>query len=117
MTVIVSLLHKHESQHGPVVDEFVSWCDKSFLQLNISKTKIMAIDFRRNQSCSPPPTYINGNCIEMVDQYKYLGTMIDKKLKFDVLFARRGNNDCTSFGSLTPSMSIRLCCLYFINLL
>ena len=33
-TVIVSLLHKHESQHGPVVDEFVSWCDKSFLQLN-----------------------------------------------------------------------------------
>ena len=68
-----------------------------FFSLTNIKENNMAIDFRRNQSCSPPPTYINGNCIEMVDQYKYLGTMIDKKLKFDVLFARRGNNDCTSF--------------------
>ena len=39
-TIILGLLHRHESQHGPVVDEFVSWCDKSFLQLNILKQKI-----------------------------------------------------------------------------
>jgi hypothetical protein len=52
--------------------------------LFFSLTKNMAIDLRRNQSCSPPPTNINRNCIEMVDQYKYLGTMIDNKLKFDV---------------------------------
>ena len=76
MTVIVSLLHKHESQHGPVVDEFVSWCDRSFLQLNTSKTKDMASDFRRKQPGSPPPTYIKGRSIEAVDQYKYLGTVI-----------------------------------------
>ena len=55
-----------------------------FFSLTNIKENNMAIDFRRNQSCSPPPTYINGNCIEMVDQHKYLGTMIDNKLKFDV---------------------------------
>ncbi|KAK0146536.1 hypothetical protein N1851_014143 [Merluccius polli] len=83
-TVIVSLLQKHGSQHGPVVDEFVSWCDRSFLQLNSSKTKDMVIDFRRKQSGSTPPTYIKGSSIEVVDHYKYLGTVIDNKLKFDI---------------------------------
>ena len=83
-TVIVSLLQKHESQHGPVVDEFVSWCDRSFLQLNISKTKDMVVDFRRKQPGSPPPTYIKGSSIEVVDHYKYLGTVIDNNLKFDI---------------------------------
>ena len=73
-----------ESQHGPVVDEFVNWCDRSFLLLNTSKTKDMVIDFRRKQPGSPPPTYIKGSSIEVVDHYKYLGTVIDNKLKFDI---------------------------------
>lgn len=33
-TLIVGLLHKDELEHGPVVDEFVKWCDVAFLQLN-----------------------------------------------------------------------------------
>ena len=48
-TVIISLLHKDESEHGPVVDEFVKWCDDAFPQLNTTKTKDKFIDFRRNQ--------------------------------------------------------------------
>ena len=31
-TVIIHLLHHDESQLGPVVDEFVRWCDEAFLQ-------------------------------------------------------------------------------------
>ncbi len=45
-TVIVSLLHNNESGHGPVIEEFVTWCDESYLELNLIKTKDMIIDFR-----------------------------------------------------------------------
>ncbi len=38
-TVIVSLLENNEMCHGPVVDDFVKWCDDACLQLNVSKTK------------------------------------------------------------------------------
>lgn len=65
-TVIASLHRKEKYQHGPVVDEFVSWCEESFLQLNTSKTKDMVIDFRRNPPCSPPLTHITGSCIKIV---------------------------------------------------
>ncbi|KAK0152128.1 hypothetical protein N1851_006493 [Merluccius polli] len=38
-SVIVSLLQGNETGHGPVVQDFVDWCEWSFLQMNISKTK------------------------------------------------------------------------------
>lgn len=60
-TVVVSLHCKEKYQHGPVVDEFVSWCEESLLQLNKSKTKDMVIDFRSNPPCSPPLTHITGS--------------------------------------------------------
>ena len=44
----------------------------------------MIIDLRRTQTCSTLPTYIKGSQIEFTDQYKYLGTVIDNQLKFDV---------------------------------
>ena len=43
-SVIVSLLQENESSHGPVLDDFLRWCEESYLQLNISKTKDMVID-------------------------------------------------------------------------
>ena len=46
-SVIVILLHDDEYAHGPVVNEFVDWCDNAFLQLNVQKTMDMCIDFRR----------------------------------------------------------------------
>ena len=78
---VISFLHKNKSEHGSVVEEFVQWCDKSFLLLNPSKTKDMVIDLRRTQTCSTLPTNIKRSQIEFTDQYKYLGTVIDNKLK------------------------------------
>lgn len=40
-SVIVSLLQGQEQGHGPVVDDFVSWCDQSFLHLNVAKMLIL----------------------------------------------------------------------------
>ena len=81
-TVIVSLLHNNESSHGPVLQDFISWCDLSFLVLNTSKTKDMTIDFRA-QTPNCDPTVIKGQSVECVESYKYLGTVIDSKLSFN----------------------------------
>lgn len=45
-SVVVSLLRDGESSHGPVINDFVKWCKDSYLQLNMSKTKDMIIDFQ-----------------------------------------------------------------------
>ena len=81
-SVIVSLLNNEEVEHGQVTEDFLSRCKDTFLELNISKTKELLIDFRRG----PHPTQntvINGQPVEIVPSYKYLGTIIDSKLKFD----------------------------------
>lgn len=80
-SVIVSLLKDNETGHGPIVQEFVDWCEQSFLQLNISKTKNMYVDFRKHSSVKETIS-IKGQTVECVDNYKYLGTVIDSKLTF-----------------------------------
>ena len=82
-TVIVSLLKNNERSHGPVVDDFLDWCNKSFLEMNISKTKDMIIHFRRNRDSNHEATVLNGQIVEYVNTYKYLGTIIDNKLNFE----------------------------------
>ncbi len=49
-TVIFSLLTGDENSHGPVVNDFMTWCDSAFLQVNIKKTKDIAIDIRSSPS-------------------------------------------------------------------
>ena len=80
---IVSLLNGKESEHGPVLNDFIAWCDSAHLHLNVSKTKDMVIDYRRK---SPPTqvTAINGQPVEVVGSYKYLGSIIDDRLNFNL---------------------------------
>ena len=82
-TVIVSLLRDAESSHGPVLDYFLKWCKNSFLSLNVTKTKDMCIDFRRHVPATGS-TVIDGQEVESVLRYKYLGSIIDNKLAFGV---------------------------------
>ena len=42
----------------------------------------MLIDFRQSPPV-PTPTLINGTAVEIVSQYKYLGTIIDNRLTFN----------------------------------
>ena len=62
-------------------ENFVNWCDKNYLYLNVSEMKEMCIDFRKNQRC-PKPVYIKGEAVERVDTYKYLGVVFDSKLNW-----------------------------------
>ena len=64
-TVIVSLLNKKDTSHGPIIDHFAIWCQDASLELNASKTKDMCVDFRRNV-INHVKICINGQEIEVV---------------------------------------------------
>ncbi|KAK7882814.1 hypothetical protein WMY93_028988 [Mugilogobius chulae] len=66
-TALISLLHGDEQEHGPVLSEFISWCDDSHLLLNTAKTKEMIIDFRRDSTHCP--TLIKGEVIHTVNEH------------------------------------------------
>jgi len=61
------------------VDQMVVWCRDNYLLLNIGKTKEIIVDFRRNPA-PHAPLLINDEEVEIVQQYKYLGTILDNKL-------------------------------------
>ena len=67
------------------VKHFTKWCSDNFLQVNVTKTKELVIDFRRSGG-EVPPTLGNKEPIERVRTYKYLRVEIDQ-LKF---------NDCAT---------------------
>ena len=50
--------------------------------MNVQKTKEIIIDFRRGD-VNHIPLYIHEQAIEHVHEYKYLGTLIDDKLRFN----------------------------------
>ena len=52
------------------------------LHLNVQKTKEIIIDFRRGD-VNHTPLFIHEQAIEHVHEYKYLGTLIDDKLRFN----------------------------------
>lgn len=81
-TALLSLLQGAQSGHGSALSQFVNWCDDNFLDLNVTKTKELIIDFRKNQS-TPEASIIHGENVEIVETYKYLGTMFDSNLRFD----------------------------------
>ena len=56
-------------------------CDKNYLYLNVSKTKEIGIDSRKNQRY-PKPVYVKGETVERVDTYQYLGVVFDSKLNW-----------------------------------
>lgn len=65
------------TDHGCAFNNFVKWCNDNFLDLNIGKTKEVIIDFRKSGA------EVNDKDIEIVEYYKYLGTVFDLQLKFE----------------------------------
>ena len=80
-TVIVDTTNSNNRIVG-VMERFAEWCENNFLDLNPSKTKELLVDFRLDPPTPPPALEINGQEIERVEEYKYLGTTIDHKLTF-----------------------------------
>lgn len=82
-TALLSLFQGPHSSHGLALTSFVKWCDDNFLDLNVAKTKELIIDFRKAKA-EPIASVIHGGDVEIVDSYKYLGTIFDSELKFHI---------------------------------
>ena len=61
----------------------MDWCDSSCLELK-TKTKDMVVTFSNKQRAlsTSVTTTIHGEPVELVEEYKYLGTIFDSLLKF-----------------------------------
>ena len=70
------------SKYETEVRRFVSWCKDNFLELNVGKTEEVIFDFRTSGT-TPDPLVIDGQTVRRVEAYKYLGTIIDAKLRFN----------------------------------
>ena len=58
------------------------WCSNSYLELNVKKTKELVFDEKKNFDPFEPISISNEN-VEVVESFKYLGTILDTKLSFD----------------------------------
>jgi hypothetical protein len=82
-----------ETAYRTAVRNMVRWCEENFLLLNVSKTKELIIDLRRGPN-PHIPLLINNEQVEVVTQYKYLGTILDNKLDWTentTLLVKKGN--------------------------
>ncbi|PIK55917.1 hypothetical protein BSL78_07187 [Apostichopus japonicus] len=83
-TVLTGLLYNNDSSaFVSEVQKFVAWCKSNSLMLNINKTKELVFDFRKGNIVHDH-VIIDGNVVERVESYKYLGTYIDNKLNWNV---------------------------------
>lgn len=83
-TAIVGCIRNgQEEEYRRLIQDFVVWCRANHLHLNTSKTKEMVVDFRRSQPQLQPVT-IEGDIVEVVETYKYLGLHLDHRLDWSV---------------------------------
>jgi hypothetical protein len=81
-SALLSLFQGPENDHGLALTDFVNWCDDNFLDMNVTKTKEIVFDFRREKD-DVLPSVIHGEAVEIVETYKYLGTVFDSQLKWE----------------------------------
>ncbi|XP_042077993.1 uncharacterized protein si:ch1073-456m8.1 isoform X1 [Haplochromis burtoni] len=83
-TTVVGLISKgDESTYRDEVEQLTSWCKANNLLLNTSKTKELIIDFRRKKA-EIQPLFINGDCVERVASFRFLGVNIEENLSWSV---------------------------------
>ena len=71
----------NEEGYRAEIDRFVSWCDNHHLELNISKTRELVIDFRKVKE-PIEPLRLKNQIVDQVPHYKYLGVTIDERLQW-----------------------------------
>ena len=72
----------NETTYRDQVDRLVGWCDENNLELNVDKTKEIIVDFRKSK-VDHVPLNILGKEVEIVDTFKFLGSLISNDLKWE----------------------------------
>lgn len=76
------------SQMQKCIDDIENWCNENNIDINVDKTKAMyffkANDYRSRQEIesSLEMLKVNGNNVEFVNTFKYLGVWLDSSLDF-----------------------------------
>ncbi|KAF7644699.1 hypothetical protein LDENG_00217230 [Lucifuga dentata] len=78
-TVAGLICNGDETAYRDEVCRLTDWCFTNNLALNISKTREMIINFRK-QNVEPAPLHISGVSVERVSSFKFLGTYISQDL-------------------------------------
>ncbi len=84
-TTIVGLISNNdEATYREEVQTLVAWCSDNHLNLNTRKTKEIIIDFRKSKSTPHSGLSINGEEVERVTDFKFLGLHISEDLGWTV---------------------------------
>ncbi|KAL2085072.1 hypothetical protein ACEWY4_018392 [Coilia grayii] len=84
-TVVMGLIsNNNEQAYLDQVEEVAQWCQSNSLTLNVSKTKEMVVDYRRQRVSSYTQLMISGQPVERVPSFKYLGVHITEDLTWTV---------------------------------
>ncbi|XP_035520671.1 A-kinase anchor protein 13-like [Morone saxatilis] len=79
-TTVVGLISGgDETAYREEVQRLAAWCSANNLLLNASKTKEMVMDWRRKRA-DPAPLQIEGDCVERVSSFKFLGVHVADNL-------------------------------------
>ncbi len=78
-TVIGLITNNDETAYREEVITLTKWCQENHLSLNIDKTKVLVVDYRR-QSREHTPITIDKIPVERVNSFKFLGVHITEDL-------------------------------------
>ena len=93
------LFSEDESSLQDMLNYVTSWCKKWRLVVNTKKTKIM--HFRNvNTQQSTYEFKINEETLEYVDNYKYLGVIMNENMKYDSAIKRITDSAGRALGSI-----------------
>jgi len=82
-----------------MIDRFKEYCDEWCLSINAQKTKAMEFRGQRRETCGPE-FRVNGEVIERVDSFKYLGLLFQKNGKWKGHMDQRRLNMALANNSL-----------------
>ena len=74
-TVVGWISNNAETEYRNEIENLVNWCGNNNLSCNVNKTKEIVIDFRKCKR-EHAPVYINGDEVERVESFRFLGVQI-----------------------------------------
>ena len=78
-TMVIDLISSNETAYRGEVNTLTHWCQENNLSLNVSKTKELIVDFRKQRGEHCPIT-IDRAAVERVTSFKFLCVHIAEDL-------------------------------------
>jgi hypothetical protein len=108
-TAVAGLItNNNETPYRDTISDLVKQCDKDDLELNVKKTKVIIVDFRKGEHVYEPIT-IKGAEVDRVEQYDYLGTTVAEDLTWKANIQRLAKNAMKRMFHLRKLREFKVC--------